>query len=147
MQEFNYFFKVETNMFCIRIPYNVDKLLSRKPILTVPLLSGGWPVRGGCMNSTQSSAELCVFVAQFLYVFAFFSKAIKISRFLVKKTISWIYQLLLSYWKSVRNQKVSFWEIACFEPKKSIFLFFLFFNENMATVGPYWKYLRNSKYW
>ena len=35
------------------------QLLPSKPILTVPSLYGGWPVRGGCVNSKQSSAELC----------------------------------------------------------------------------------------
>ena len=35
------------------------ELLPSKPILTVLLLYGGWPVRGGCVNSKQSSEELC----------------------------------------------------------------------------------------
>ena len=34
-------------------------MLPSKPILTVPLLYGGWPVRRGCVNSKQSSVELC----------------------------------------------------------------------------------------
>ena len=35
-------------------------MLPSKPILTVPSLYGGWPVRGGCVNSKQSSADLCL---------------------------------------------------------------------------------------
>ena len=35
-------------------------MLPSKPIPTVPSLYGGWPVRGGCVISKQSSAELCV---------------------------------------------------------------------------------------
>ena len=34
-------------------------LLPSKQILTVPSLYGVWPVRGGCVISKQSSAELC----------------------------------------------------------------------------------------
>ena len=35
------------------------QLLPRKQILTEPSRYGGWPVRGGCVNSKYSSSELC----------------------------------------------------------------------------------------
>ena len=56
--ELNYFFKVELNMFCIRIPYNIELVVTKKSILTLSSLYGGWLVRGGCVNSKQSSVEL-----------------------------------------------------------------------------------------
>ena len=37
---------------------DLNLTLHRKQILTVPSLYGGWPVRGGCVNSKQLSTEL-----------------------------------------------------------------------------------------
>ena len=49
-------------MIFSRCPLNLCLILKldlpSKQILTVPSLYGGWPVREGCVNSKQSSAEL-----------------------------------------------------------------------------------------